>query len=473
MKRLCIALHRGRQASLKTLPALPTLLLLFALRPLKAEDPPREGWRVVPVPMLVGTSDVGWGPVGLLVATDNRKDYEPYRRQWTLAAARTNLGYEGVWLKMDSPQFPARSVRLSVELEYSRNLMANYRGYGNDIDLPGQQRITEGRSPSPTQRPASATLVEGGEASLATGCPSLPSLNQAAGGNPRCWNAGRRWLQESQNKFTAYDLTRRMAFAQLQGSFGPKQLKWQTGATLQQMHLLSYQGDREGGNTVPESPTLIDLDHPTGYDAVRSARFVNIYTLTMFYDSIPAAEEVHPLRGIRAGLRYEWAGPAAASDYRFDRTSLLINQYIPIGRTGAGPGESTGGTELILAWRGLVSSSRGDVPFFEEIGLGGRRLRGYPAQTFIDRVVASGSLELRWTAAHASGPGMDVILLGFVDEGRVARTGREVTVRDWHVAKGAGVGFLFDRNSLIEVVYGRSLYESYAELAIGHTFSLL
>lgn len=114
------------------------------------------------------------------------------------------------------------------------------------------------------------------------------------------------------------------------------------------------------------------------------------------------------------------------------------------------------------------------MPFFQEFGLGGRTLRGYPGRQFVDNVTVFGSAELRYTFAKSKEffGGTEFMVLAFVDRGRVAPSKREFTTEDWHDAAGAGVGMLIRENALLEFAAGYSRYENYFELSFGHTFAL-
>ena len=130
----------------------------------------------------------------------------------------------------------------------------------------------------------------------------------------------------------------------------------------------------------------------------------------------------------------------------------------------------------MLGHRLFAQQTFEDLPFFEDKGLGGVRLRGYPTNQFVDRVQVAGSLELRWTfwpAADPTGPGgLSFGMLAFVDSGRVGPDWRSIDRNDWHHAAGLGFNVIVGNRVAIELVGGRSRFEQFISLSVGHSLNL-
>ncbi len=217
------------------------------------------------------------------------------------------------------------------------------------------------------------------------------------------------------------------------------------------------------------TPTLFDLERPVGYDATEKPRFVNGARARLTYETIPRSREVNPNTGFVIGVGTEASGRLMGSSYTFQRHTLFWYHYFELFEDYFKPRKK----ELVLALRALAMESHGAMPFFHERGLGGRTLRGYPSNQFVDRVLVTSSVELRYTFARvAMLGGTDFIGEVFFDQGRVAPTRREISNRDWHRAAGVGIGAVAGGNAMLEFSVGRSRFETYFELSFGHSFIL-
>lgn len=419
-----------------------------------------SGFTLIPLPWLIASSDLGVGPVGLLLLTESRPGTEPFKRQITLVGARTNLGFEVLFLKIDTRRILDTPFRLVLNGGFIRDLETNYFGRGNYQDIRRQQRIRKGEIPVQKNIPSSPDLLQGEEVSLNADFPQNPE----AGLNP-----GRRILRESQNKYFFYVTVLRYLYLNLENRFGDTNFKWNVGAYYNRYQIYSYEGEKENNNTVPNTKTLLDLDRPTGYDAVGDVKYANIVAASLLYDSRPPGREVSPSTGTYTGFNLEGAGRESGSDYSFRRVTIFFTHYFSLFPDFFHRREE----ELVFALRAQGMETYGNVPFFEEKGLGGKLLRGYPANQFVDRVAVLGGAELRYNFIRSSVfGGTDYMMLLFLDQGRVAPERRQLTLREWHRSAGLGFDMLVKKNTMLEFVIGFSRYEKYFELTTEHTFNL-
>ncbi len=450
-----------------------TLLSLTAL-PLAAqktedasEEPDLNSF--VPLPVPVASSDIGTGLAGLLIYTRTNPDGDnaaPYSFQSNVSALRTDTGFEIYSVRADWVNAFGLPFRLEGGTGYIRNLNANYFGYGNDQNIAENRRIQRGEQAVQGNLPTHPTWIQGEEASINTNV--VPAVLD---GEPlRAVSPGRRVLTESQDKFYNFDIVRRQFNLALGSWIGNTNFRWKVGGVFQRVRVLSYQGDTENNNTVPNVPTLLDLDRPVGYNATQDVQYANEVRFVLVYDSTPRLREVHPDEGFRLGASAASSGEGIGSHYGYERYTIFWNHYLELFESTFAPRER----ELILAVRLYGIESTGDLPFFQEPGLGGRTLRGYPARQFVDNVTVFGSVELRYTFAKSVEVfgGTDFMAVAFVDRGRVAPSKQELTTEDWHDAAGGGLGMLINENALLEFAVGYSRYESYFELSFGHTFKL-
>ena len=441
-------------------------LILTATAPLVAQNKterPAGGTRakddftIVPLPWFLASSDLGVGPVLALVLTDEDGIAKPYLYQAFFVAARTNLGFENLAFKIDRLNFTRWGLRLKVTGGYIRNLQDHYFGYGNRHDLNRENGIESGRIPVGPNLPQSPDVIQGEEVSLNRRYLSDPQ----AGLNP-----GRRHLRESQNKYFQFDSVQRSGQVSVEKRLGPTPWILKVGAEGGAYRILSYKGDRENNNTVTNIPTLLDLERPLGYDATEKMRYINVGELALHYDTRPSEREMHPDRGVFAGVKVGGGGHGVGSDYTFARAGAFAHYYTSPFREFLG----RHGKELNLAFRGLASQNFGGVPFFFAQSLGSRSLRGYPDRQFIDRVMLMSGAEARFTFARIAGA--DFILFAFAEQGRVGAGWREIDGSGWHRATGGGLDVFIGGNTLIEIVSGSSKYKEYYEVSIGHTFVL-
>lgn len=413
-----------------------------------------DDFSMVPLPWLLASSDLGVGPLMVLVLTGEDSMLEPYKYQALFVVARTNLGFENYAFKLDLLNFTPWDLRLKVSAGYMRNLEDRYFGYGNFHDTRHERNVESGKTPVGPNIPRSADLVQGDEVSLNRNF----FIDPTHGLNP-----GRRYLHESQNKYYQFDSVQRSARVTVEKRLGATPWILRVGLEGGSYRVLSYNGDRENNNTIANIPTLLDMERPVGYDGTPKRRYVNFGELSLLYDTRPKKREMHPDEGIYAGVKIEGGGHGTGSHFTFYRTSAFANLY-------SSPFDEflrKYDKELILSFRGLASESSGEVPFYLAQGLGSRSLRGYPSRQFIDNAMLLGGTELQFKFARAGDT--DFLMFSFVEQGRVGAEWREMNNSGWHRAYGGGLGVFIGGNTLIEIAAGRSKHKDYYEVSIGHS----
>lgn len=131
------------------------VLLMLAARAARAQSrrraaPKQPHTEVDLVPVLGGTSDVGFGGGMLGAIAREEPGYTPYR--WRLAGgsltmfkpgrkgARGRLTYQDYYLKLTMPDLARGAVRLDARVSYTRQTQTHYYGIGN-----ASERLPRGR----------------------------------------------------------------------------------------------------------------------------------------------------------------------------------------------------------------------------------------------------------------------------------------------------------------------------------------
>ncbi|MCB1315366.1 MAG: hypothetical protein KDK27_05390 [Leptospiraceae bacterium] len=452
----------------------------------------KEGLRFTGLPLPSYNDDIGftYGLCGY--ATYYEAGYEPYRAQvWAQYLASTK-GYEDHAASLDMLDFLGTGLRWKFQAGFSRTLLAQYYGFGNQQDIQYIDKVQRGEVPVGENIPTSRTILPGYELAeefdiIAPKFADEFNLNQAflydpVGNfqNESALNPGRRILRERQNRYYNYDRIRPYFQASTENFIGDTNFKWFVGVRLQRYKIQSYAGDRDGSEAEYNSLTLVDIEQPSGYDAIAEGarRFVNGGRVALAYDSRPRARELNPNEGIFTDVHYEGVGKGTGSHYSFQRVTFTWRQYIELLHDFFNPYDM----EMVFAYRLLAQETFGDVPFFEagriynmredSEGLGGSGgLRGYPSNQFVDRFMTMGNFELRTTFARTGFlGGMDFQLMAFYDIGRVAPSKDEWTLHGMHKAWGPGISMVWQRNTIVTIFAGSSQYSSFTAFKLSHMF---
>ena len=139
------------------------------------------------------------------------------------------------------------------------------------------------------------------------------------------------------------------------------------------------------------SDSLLQQDQPVGTEGGR----LSLLSIGLLCDS--RDNEVAPTAGGFSEISVRAAAPALGSDWSMWGLNLTDRRYITLGRP-----------QLVLAMREAIDVQRGEVPFFQQIVMGGSQwvelggpmsLRGLPIGRYRGPVTLYGDVELRWQAA--------------------------------------------------------------------------
>ena len=468
---------------------LPSLLLAQ-----DQKDKKDYGWGMTYLPLFSYNDDIGltYGLRATATKTDPAAD--PYKMLiWAQYLASTK-GFEDHAVSADVLDAFGSSLRVKLRAAFSRTLLAQYYGFGNQQDIRRIQKVQEGRTAVGENIPAQPTIISGqdlrntaafgwidskwaDELNLNKNFLSDPIGNVS---NLSAVNPGRRILRERQNRYYAYDRTRPYLMLSTENWIADTNFKWFLGFRGQRYKILSYYNRKEDGEAERNSKTLLDEEQPFGYDAVidGNRRYVNGVRLALAYDSRPRAREPNPNGGIYTDLHVEGAGKATGSHYRFARATLTWRQYLELFPTFF----NKRGEEFVFAYRLLGQETYGDVPFFEKgriytmneesEGLGGSGgLRGYPSNQFVDKVMTMGNMEMRYTISKTGLlGGIDWQIMAFMDVGRVAPSWKEWQPKGIHKAYGPGIGMVWKETTIVTIFQGKSAYESFTAFKLSHMF---
>lgn len=423
-------------------------------------------WQIIPFALPFGSSDVGNGVLGNVILSGETADGSGENTIF-LSGASTDTGLniffaKGIFERSGGWIF-------SGELGLVADPKAAYFGRGNNQDLPEIKRVQTGREPIPGNLPASPTFIEGRDASFNQRAANDYLLNGNAAIGPDELNPGREVLRQQQNRYYSYSVKRQIASGTIQKWLGDSPFLATLGFTGARTRAYALGGDRESGEFFQNSTTLLELDQPVGFDENSPAVFSNTGLLGIEFNTLPEERDAHPNSGFRTGVRYEGAGKASGSHFTYGRATAYHHHYLDLFTNYF----QKSGRELVLAHRAFAAQTYEDIPFFEEQGLGGVLLRGYPGNQFVDRVMLGGSLELRFTAFPASSPdGVSFGFLAFADSGRVAPTWHDIDHEGWHHAIGGGFDVIIGNQFAIELVMGQSRFQEFFILSVGHTLDL-
>lgn len=487
--------------------ALPLLLLPAGLlaqnedgEPLPDKDPePGDDWSLTLLPLPSFNDDIGF-TYGLRATTafygrdSEGNAYEPYHYEiWAQYLASTR-GFEDHAINFDMLDFFGTGLRFKARAGYSRTLNAQYYGIGNYQDIERIGRIRRGETPVAENVPRTRTVLPGYE--LAENSDFIDgkfgdefNLNEnvLTSGLAAYWdgsgvNPGRRVLRERQDKYYNYDRVRPYLETSVEDWFGNTNFLWFAGFRGQRYKVESYAGVVDRRQAEANSQTLLDVEQPFGYEAVVDGRpdYVNGVRVAVGYDSRPRAREPNPNSGIFTDLHYEGVGKGTGSHYSFQRVTFTWRQYIEMFPDFF----NSFNDELIFAYRLLGQETFGDAPFYElgriynmapnegAEGLGGSGgLRGYPSNTFVDNFMAMANTELRYKFGSVSAlGGIDFQAFYFYDVGRVAPRMRDFELKGLHRAWGPGLGFVWQKTTVVTVFAGRSEFESFTAFRLSHMF---
>lgn len=220
------------------------------------------------------------------------------------------------------------------------------------------------------------------------------------------------------------------------------------------------------------APTRLDRECAAGLVVGCGGGVDNTLKLGVAYDTRDF--EPDPNSGVFVELTGELSGKYTLSDYDFARLTFSPRVYYsPIPKL----------TDLVVAGRLLASVQSEGTPFFElnqlsfadydRPGLGGlRTLRGYKQDRFVGRIAMLATLELRWTFYELAikKQRFGLMLVPFLDVGRVFDAVSDLELRRFRNGQGAGFRVAWNQATIIVVDYGISREGSSLYVNFNHPF---
>lgn len=202
-----------------------------------------------------------------------------------------------------------------------------------------------------------------------------------------------------------------------------------------------------GASVRPYDGSLLAGEAPSGLTGGRYSR-VQLGLMVDTRDTLPDTR-----KGVFTEGSVRLASPIVGSQWWVFGANVTDRRYMPLGSE-----------RLVFANRAIVDARWGDEPFFMQQTIGGSQfiqlggsmaLRGFPLGAFRGDLMAAVTPELRWTFVRfdlLGGP-VGLMLVPFVDVGRVWLWAGEADDAWWRAHTGGGLGFRinFQENMLIRV----------------------
>lgn len=202
--------------------------------------------------------------------------------------------------------------------------------------------------------------------------------------------------------------------------------------------------------------TLLEQEKPIGTEGGR----LSLVTVGLLCDS--RDDQVTPSAGVFTEVSGRFAGAALGSEWAMWGLNFTDRRYYSLGRP-----------TLVLATREAIDVQHGEVPFFQQIVMGGSQwvelggpmsLRGLPIGRYRGPVTLYGDVELRWQAAEFSlfKTPMRFFTVPFLGLARVIEPGADDPGDPVHGGAGLGLRLGFQEVFLLraDVALGLEEYES-------------
>jgi hypothetical protein len=378
---------------------------------------------------------------------DELFDYTPYRQRAYAQAFFTTTGYQYHTIDYDAPYVGRAPIRLRGSLVYERNTASNYFG-------TGPQSLTHLGFPGSTDRFG-----------------SLSSYTDAI-----------RALRPDGTAFTRFNqyiLQRPEAIGTLERDFFGGIVRGVIGFTVSYVDLTQWTGrtiEADDANkkavSALEAPTRLQADCNANRVRGCGGGFDNSLKLGIAFDT--RDYEPDPNSGVFVDLTTEMSGRPIGSQYDWVRLTFSPRVYwSPFPKV----------TDLVIAGRVVESIQTADVPFFQmnqlsftdlnKSGLGGlRTIRGFAQDRFVGRAVTLANLELRWTFVDfdVKKQHFALMLVPFIDAGRVFDTLDDFEFKAFQNGQGAGFRIAWNQATIIVVDYGVSREGSSLYVNFSHPF---
>ena len=368
--------------------------------------------------------------------------YTPYYHRIYAQYFATTKGREYHTINWDAPYFMSTKFRLRSFILYDKNINANYFSQGS--------------------RTLSALTTPGGTSYAKYADYNTDLRGITAGATNAKYN---KFSYERPN----WDASIERDLFYL----GPGVLRPMFGLNFGKVTVSDYTNstvDVDGTNAT-QNQTLLNRDAAqfgvTGYNG----GWDNTIRLAMAYDSRDF--EPDPNNGAFIEYMVESSTKAWGSDFDYTRFTFSHKVYYS-------PFDEY---DVVLAGRGVYSFYTGSVPFFSQNLIGQtegnqevlgslRSLRGYKRNRFIGNATALVNLEIRYTFFTFSvlGQHFGLIIVPFLDIGRVFDSVSQTTLGNWQKSYGAGFRIAWNQATIIMVDYGMSSEDAGLFINFNHIF---
>jgi hypothetical protein len=429
-------------------PAAPTTLPSFmsGKHPLDPFDlsQKKAGSYPTGVPEIDSDPDTGFGLGGRVYyywdgeKSDPLYAYTPYRHSLYVDVFETTGGYQSETIAYDAPYLGDSPFRLRAQLDYEKNIAANYFGRGaSTLGLLGY--------PGSTAKFTSFNAYSS-------------ALNEL---RPAKIVPGRNVVYSLYNKYFYEDPALR---ASLERDLLGGLVRVQAGFTGTYVRIVDYSDETVtasfGGQNVDatEAPTRLHGDCLARAIVGCAGGWNNTLKLGIALDT--RDYEPDPNSGVFIDATAEIANRYFGSSYDYVRVSVSPRVfYSPFPKL----------TDLVLAGRIVYQVQTSGTPFFsmntlaftdgDHQGLGGVwTLRGYNQDRFVGAVTALTNLEIRWTFWDFDllDQRFSVAVVPFLDMGRVFDTVGSFTFSDWKRGEGGGLRIAWNKATIIRPDVGVS-----------------
>lgn len=410
----------------------------------------KEGGYFTGLPLFNSDPDTGIGYGARVYYYNNgqKEDplfrFTPYRHRLFAQFFQTTGGWSYHWLDYDAPYFMDSLFRLRAGLIYEKNTNARY--FGSDTSTLGT--LTD---PSGTQYSKYKDYNS-----------KLREIDSAGNTNAR-YNS-----YSFENPTLVLRGERDLAY------FGGGVLRPVAGIRVNKYNITDYsnsQVDVDGKSAI-QNTTRLKLDQLSGRILGYDGGWDNRVSFGVAFDSRDF--EPDPNNGLFTELMAEVANKAIGADFDYARYTISQKVYFSPFPDFA---------DLVLAGRGVYSFQKGDVPFYalnnlsftegNKSGLGGlRTMRGYKSNRFVGKVMALTNFEIRWTMFDFDllSQNFALILVPFVDAGRVFDDPQDSSFQSWKLDYGAGLRIAWNQATIIMFDYGMSSEDSGLFINFNHIF---
>jgi Domain of unknown function (DUF5982)/Omp85 superfamily domain len=425
-----------------------------AKRPLTAEDYQRkvEGGYFTGLPLLNfdPNTGVGFGARVYYFYNADRGDplfaYTPYLQRVFLQAFFTTGGMQFHWLDYDAPAIGGSAYRIRSQAIYLRNTSQHFFGLGN-------QAMDDLTYTGATQ---SFDSWDDYDRELRTVRPDGTALS----------------------RYDHYELIHPVWLISVERTFFNGLVRPLFGFGFSHTRINDYTGrstdaiDASGNDvTAVMGPTRLSEECAAGLVGCDGG-WDNYLRFGLSFDTRDF--EPDPNTGIFADIALDLGTPVLGSEYSYARWLTSVRGFwSPIPQWA----------DLVLAARGTFQVQSDGTPFFSlnllpytedsRTGLGGHRtLRGFQQDRFVGNVVSLLNFELRWTFYHFSllQQKFAMMLVPFLDMGRVYDSLGDFTLSGFRHGQGAGYRMSWNQATVIVVDYGFSSEDSGLYINFNHQF---